>query len=150
MAIQAFAVLGRTFEFFGVTAKALGDSRTIGASSQVFMSRCPVAVHTFQPLSVVNPVVECDYFLFDCVVEIEHILMTIQASLRGERVVGQVLGRHELVTCVLENIPAFGGKLERPGMTLITVCLVCRMPVGFPPELRKIGMTLSADPFASG
>ena len=74
--------------------------------------------------------------------------MTLQTSLRGERIVSQILRRHYLITRMLENIPSFGHELKRAGMTLIAVCQVCRVPVGFSPERRKIGMTLPAYPFA--
>ena len=68
MAIQAFTVLGWSFEFFDVTEQAFGDSGTIGASGHVFMPGCAVTVHTFQAFSIVYPVVKCDHFLFDLVV----------------------------------------------------------------------------------
>lgn len=147
MAIQTFPVLGRSFEFFDVAENAFGDSGTIGASGHVFMPGCAVTVHTFQAFSIVNPVVEDDHFLFDLVIEIEHILVTVQASLRGERIVGQILRRYQLVTRMPENVPSFGCELERPGMTLVAICLFCRMSVGFSPERRNIRMTLPAYPF---
>jgi hypothetical protein len=88
-----------------------------------------VAIHTLQALSAVIPMIELDDLFFDDVVELENIFMAIQASLGGEFIISKIFWGSKLVTSVLENISSFRRNGEFLGMTLITACLVCRMPV---------------------
>jgi hypothetical protein len=74
-------------------------------------------------------VIELNDLFFDNVVELENIIMAIQASLGCELIIRKIFWRSKLVTGMLENISSFRREFEFMGMTLITACLVCRVSV---------------------
>jgi hypothetical protein len=74
-------------------------------------------------------VIELNDLFFDNVVELENIIMAIQASLGCELIIRKIFWRSKLVTGMLENISSFRREFEILGMTLITACLVCRVSV---------------------
>jgi hypothetical protein len=80
-------------------------------------------------------VIETDHSFFDCVTELENIFMTFQASLGSEVIVSQIFRRSKSVAVVPKHVPSFRDKCGLLGMTLIASGLVCRMPVGFLPQV---------------
>lgn len=110
------------------------------------MSGAAVTIHTAYSFIVMDAVIEFYDVLFEFIVGIKNNLMTIEASLGSELIVGQIFRRRKLVTSMLENVPFSGQEGKASGMALVTSCLLRWMAFRLFPELCQLRMAFCTTP----
>ena len=150
MAVETFLAFWMAVKFLYLAACTFQSSRPVCSSLSVFMPSCSVAVDTREAFADMKAMREIYDPFLELIAQFENLAVAVQASLRSQIVISNILGGNKLVSCGLKDVPSSRDGLPSIIMTLCTACLIGRMAFRAFPEIKDLLVALCTDLFIRG